>query len=171
MIRNRFQELCVFLKNKKTSLKFRDDQFDAEKENMTVEDGGHNETVNGVHFANFRYQGVIYIERLPEASFPMLAIYIKAWLDDSDNLRSKYKLKSPQLEVISLGDNLIDAMATIEFVDEVYLVKVNVAPPDDGGPAVPGDGQVEISGKIYEEAEYQLSIAEVGAVRGASTDV
>ena len=72
MIRNRFKELCAFLKNKKASLKLQDEQFDAEVENMTVEDGGHNETVNGVHFCNFRYQGVLYIERLPESAFPML---------------------------------------------------------------------------------------------------
>ncbi|MEI8244361.1 MAG: phage tail protein [Lentisphaerota bacterium] len=171
MIRNRFQELCVFLKKQKSSLKFQDDQFDAEIENMTVESGGHNETVNGVHLCNFRYQGVVYIERLPEASFPMLAIYIKSWLDNNDDLRSKYKLKSPLIDVVSLGSKLIDAMATIDFVDEVYLVKANVTPPDDGSPAIPGENQVEMFGAIYEVGEYALSIAEIGDVNGGSTDV
>lgn len=158
MIRNRFQEICAFLKTKKTTLKFRDDQLDAEIENMTVEDGGHSETVNGFHFANFKYQGVIYVERLPEDSFPMLAILIKAWLDNNDNLRSKYKLKSPDLEVISLGDKLVDVLATIDFVDEVYL-------------APSASGQVEIDGKKYEVGEYQLFVAESGIVNGGATDV
>ncbi len=171
MIRNRFKELCAFLKNKKASLKLQDEQFDAEVENMTVEDGGHNETVNGVHFCNFRYQGVLYIERLPESAFPMLAIYIKAWLDDNDELRSKYKLKFPSLEVVSLGSNLVDVMGTIDFVDEVYLVKVTVPPPPDGSPIVPGEGQLELNGKIYEVGTYSLLIAELADVNGGSTDV
>lgn len=155
MIRNRFQELCSHLKKKKTLLKFRDEQFGTEVESLSITDGGHNETTEGSHFANLRYQGVIYIERLPESSLALLAILTKAWLDNNDDVRDIYKLKPPTTEVISLGDHCLMVVIDIDFVDPVYLVE-------------DPDGNIEINGKTYADTDFEYWIAESGEVHGGA---
>ena len=155
MIRNRFQELCSHLINKKTLLKFRDEQFGTEVESLSITDGGHNETTEGSHFANLRYQGVIYIERLPESSLALLAILTKAWLDDNDDVRDTYKLDKPSFDVAPLGDRLVDILVTIDFIDPVYLVE-------------DPDGNIEINNKTYADADFEYWIAESGEVHGGA---
>ncbi|MDD5699034.1 MAG: phage tail protein [Victivallaceae bacterium] len=153
-IRNRFLELCKHLQDKKQLLQFRIEQFDSEIEQLTVEPGGNNETVQGWHVANFRYRGMIYIERLPGEKLALLALMIRAWLDEHDDTRAKYNLDHPKIETVALGDGLKDVLIAAEFVDEVFVV------PTEGGP-------VEWFGETFDAGVYPVDYAESGEVNGA----
>ncbi len=156
-IRNRFFELCKYIKTKTTLLKVKSDQIENEISDLSDEPGGHNETEEGWHFANFKYRGTIYIERMPGESLSLLMALIRAWLDESDDLREKYKLPAPKFEIITENEKTITVFGTIEFVDEVYLVEAD-------------DGPIEWFGKTYTVGEYPLMIAEAGTVNGAPLD-
>ena len=156
MIRNRFDELCVYLKAQHLLLKVRPEQFDSELEDFTVEPGGHNVTVNGLYFANFRYRGILYIERLPQSTLPYLALLVKAWLDDNDDVRGDFRLPAPSIQAVNLDGKLMDVVVTTEFIDPVYL-------------AESADGPVKFCGKSYAVAEYAVCVAETGEVNHART--
>ncbi len=156
VIRNRFLELCRHLKDKKNILKFTVEHFDSEVEEMTVENGGQNETEQGWHFANFRYRGMIYIERLPGETFALLALMIRAWLDEHDDTRNTYRLEQPVIESVDLGGNLVDAMCEINFVDEVFLVESETGP-------------IEWRGGKYDLGVYPVNYAEQGAIGDVAT--
>lgn len=151
MIRNRFNELCEHLKAQALSLQFRPEQFDTELEDFTVESGGHNETENGFWFANFRYRGVIYLERLNKAALPLLALLVKAWLDENDDVRERFRLADPQFQAADLDSKSMDVVVTVDFLDPVYL-------------AEKADGQVKWCGRTFAVAEYPLCVAEAGKV-------
>jgi len=156
MIRSRFNELCAYLQAQAATLKFRPEQCDTEIEDFTVADGGHQQTVKGYWFANFRYRGVLYIERLPLASLPVLAVQVKAWLDENDDVRYDFKLPDPQIQAAELDDKTLDVVVTVEFIDPVYLA-----------PAADGKGNVNWNGKSWTVAEYAVNVAEAGTVNDA----
>lgn len=153
-IRNRFFELCEYIKTNTTLLKIRNSQFESEITDLTVEPGGHNESIKGWHFANFKYRGTIYIERMPGESLSLLMALIRAWLDEFDDLRDKYKLADPKVETINENNKLLTVMGAIEFVDDVYLVE------DENGP-------IRWFGKNYTTGEYPYNVAEDGNANGA----
>lgn len=154
VIRNRFLELCNHLKQKKDKLGFTDEQFNAETDELKVESCGLKETTQGWHFANFRYRGTIYIERLPAGKLALLALLLRAWLDEFDDLRRKYNLDDPTVESIKLDDSYLDVLVQLNFVDEVYLAEVE-------------DGDIEFNGKTYDVDEYPVNYAEQGTVNDA----
>lgn len=156
MIRNRFLELCKHLKDSNTQLGFKDEQFEMDSSNMRIEDGGHNETVDGYHFANLAYSGTIYIERFPEKNFAFIAVLIKAWLDGNDRIREDFNLPPARIETIDLGDGLLDLLIQIDFIDEVFLT------PDE-------TGFIQWCGKSYSVVEYPVNWADDGTVHEAPT--
>ncbi len=156
VIRNRFLELCKHLKNKKTLLKFTIEHFDSEVEQMTVDNGGQQETEQGWHFANFRYRGMIYIERLPGETLALLALMIRAWLDEHDDTRNKYRLEQPVIETDDLGGGFVDVICEINFVDEVFLVESATGP-------------IEWRGGKFDLGEYPVNYAEGGDIGNVTT--
>lgn len=155
VIRNRFMELCEHLKNNKDKLGFALEQFESESDKITVDYGGGNETVQGWHFANFKYRGTVYIERLPGEKLALLALVIRAWLDESDDMRSKYKLPVPEIRTIKLDERRLDVIVDIDFVDEVFLAESE-------------DGPIVWNGKTFDVAEYPVDYAEEGTVNNAA---
>ena len=154
MIRNRFLELCEYIKSKTTLLKIRSSQLESEISDLTVEPGGHNESIKGWHLANFRYRGTIYIERMPGESLSLLMALIRAWLDEFDDLRDKYSLADPKFETINENNKLLTVIGSIEFIDDVYLVE------DENGP-------IRWFGKNYNTGDYPYNVAEEGNTNGA----
>lgn len=161
MIRSRFDELQKYLKTKFLQLGIRPEQFDCYVDKLTPTEGGHNETSQGFHLCSFRYTGLIYIERLSAVQLPLLALYVRSWLDDHDDTRSDYKLADPQFDVVPLdAKTLVDVMISCEFVDPVYL-----APVDGDDPEA-----IDWNGKRYSVAEYLCDVAERGTVNDAPAD-
>ena len=155
MIRNRFLEICNHLKTKKHTLGFRLEQFESEVDTIAIEHGGMKETVSGWHFANFKYRGVIYIERLPADNVATVALSVRAWLDDNDDLRDKYSLGVPKMEVLKLdNDRLVDVIINTDFVDEIYLTETE-------------DGPITWRGQEFDIAPYPVDYAETSEVNDA----
>jgi hypothetical protein len=146
-IRNRFLELCEHLKTKTLLLGFTVEQFSSKIELMTVESGGLQETEQGWHFANLRYQGLIYIEHLPEEKLVLLALMIRAWLDEHDDTRGKYNLCEPEITTTPLEDGSLDTFIRINFLDDVYLVETL-------------DGPIEWRESTYDVEVYTVNYAE-----------
>lgn len=155
VIRNRFLELCMHLKEKANVLGFRVEQFDSEVDTISIAHGGAKETESGWHFANFEYRGVIYIERLPADKVSLLALSVKAWLDDNDDLRDEYKLAAPQMEIIKLDKKtLVDVIINTNFIDEIFLTETE-------------DGPVTWRGQTFDVAPYLVDYAENAEVNNA----
>ena len=158
MIRNRFDELQKYLKARLPQLGILPEQFDTVVDKLTLGEGGHHETAEGYHFCNLRYTGLIYLERLPAAQLPLLALLVRSWIDEHDDTRSRARLPDPELDVAPLdGDSLVDVVVTLEFVDPVFLAPA----ADDAVDAV------DWNGKRYSVAEYTVAVAERGTVNNA----
>lgn len=159
MIRSRFDELGEYLKSRLASLFLRREQLTFDIEKMTIEEGGHEESVDGVHLCSFAYSGIIYAERLRRDVLGKLLIFVRGWLDEHDDTRGRFKLASPAVDLIALDDSFIDAMITIQFVDPVYLAE------GDGPDAIDWDG------RKFSLTGFEYRVAESGTVEGGPTDV
>lgn len=147
-IRCRSNELDEHIKKHFDRLGILPEQFDSEIMELTVVPGGMTESEAGLHYANFRYRYVMYIERLPKAQLALLALLIQNYLDRCDDVRDRFDLPDVKLDVISLDRGVtVDVDATVEFVDPAYLVQV------DGGPIL-------FNGAEYDAGEYDLRVAE-----------
>lgn len=141
-------------------LNIRREQFDAYVDKLTVAEGGHHESESGHHLCNFRYSGQIYIERLPAGQLPLLALYVRAWLDEHDDTRGDYQLPDPTLEIIPLDDDkYIDVLLPVEFCDPVHLAPAAADDPE----------ALDWNGGKYRVAGISYDIAEAGIVHGAPT--
>lgn len=159
MIRSRFREFADHLKSKAMELGVAPENHNAETASMTLAQGGHNLTSEGWHLADLRYRGVLLIERVRQTDAIVLLMHARAWLDDNDDTRDKYKLADPEVDLVSLdASGLVDLIITCDFVDPVYIT------PAEGG-------RIRWDGEDFEPVEYDLWVAERGEVRGARTDV
>ena len=157
-MQNHFLALQHFLEQNYLRLNVKAEQMTFDVDNLTVTDGGHGETIDGYHFANLKYSGIVYAERLPKHKLLFFSVLIKSWLDRFDEVRQKYDLPDIKLEVIPLDNGkLIDVMATLEFVDEVYLTPAEV----------PGVDTIEWAGRLWHGADYPVDYAASGRVAGA----
>ncbi len=147
MIRCRFNELCEYLKTKKELLAFNDEQFDSEFVGLTVYPGGGNETTEGYHIANFAYDGLIYIERMPGQTLALLAMLVRAWLDEHDDLRDQYKLQNPVIDTVTLDESYLDVLINTAFVDEIHVI------PSETGAIDWQDLKFDIGDFVYDIAE------------------
>lgn len=163
-IKARFRELAEHLKTKGKLLNIRPENYQTDIVQFMLCPGGHNITPQGLYLANFRYRASLYVERIAMPAAITLMIHARAWLDDNDDTRDKYKLADPEISIIELDDgDLVDLLLTGEFIDPVYL-----APAPEGTP----DAEIiEWNGRRYTVAEYDLWIAERGEVNGGPTDV
>lgn len=154
-IRSRFSELCDHLKERYNTLGFLQENFSSETSILTIENGGLNETTQGWHFANFRYIGTIYIEQLPASNIPLLALLIRAWLDEFDDLRNDFDLLDPTIEIIEIDATNVKAIIKVDFIDDAYLVETV-------------DGRIPFDGKVYDISPPAIKYAESGTVNGAA---
>lgn len=160
MIRSRFSELLRHLKGKAELYHIPPENFQDDTADMTVESGGHDITVQGLHFADFRYRGVILVERVPAQTATMLILHARAWLDTHDDQREIHELAEPAITLLRLDTgNLTDLMLDIEFCDPVYLSKAAADAPESG--------VISWDGADYTLDEYDLWTAETGEVNRA----
>lgn len=160
MIRSRYRELAEHLKTKCKELGVRLENFGSEIAEMTLSSGGRNNTEQGLHLADLRYQGVFFIERINTGAAILALIHVRAWLDSNDDTRGRYKLPDPQVSMVKLDgeEDLSDLLLTIEFVDPIYI-----APSESG--------TVEYNGVKYGVEPYDLWVAENGSVMQAPLGV
>lgn len=163
-IRSRYRELTEHLKLKAESMGIAPENFQAEIARMVLVSGGHNETTEGWHLTNFRYRGVILVERIEQQKAVMLMLHCRAWLDDHDDTRDDYKLPDPEINLVPLdggaedsAGGLVDVMMTIEFVDPVYIAEAE-------------NGAIEWNGRNFAPVAYDLWIAERGTVNQAPVE-
>ena len=159
MIRSRFDELGEYLKGRLSSLCLRCEQLTMDIDKLTVDEGGHEESVNGVHLCSFAYSGIIYVERLRRDLLGKFLIFVRGWLDEYDDTRGRFHLPAPAVNLITLDNSYCDAMITIEFVDPVYLAE------GDGPDAIDWDG------RKFSLKDFEYRVAERGTVEGGGTDV
>jgi len=159
-VRSRFDELKTHLAELAARLGVPKENFDDSTAKMEIRPGGHNETEDGIHFADVCYAGSLYVERLtaPQAFF--LALAARAWLDEHDDTRYAYKLGEIEVDFIRLDDGILrDLMLTADFVDPVHLVEIDALTPDDAP-------RLAWNGREYALAEYDLWVAERCSVSG-----
>lgn len=161
MIRNRYSELRAYIENRLPQLGLLQEQIDGDIDEISLAEGGHNETESGYHLCTFRYTGRIYIERLSAVQLPLLLLYVRSWLDEYDDTRGKYNLSDPAVDVIPLDpEKMIDVMVKTEFADEVFLSPVEHA----------GNETLEWDGRHFDVSPYVVDYAERGVVNDAPTE-
>lgn len=157
MIRCRFEEFITYLKTNASLLRFKSEQLESEVNGLSVEPGGGNETTQGVWLANFRYTGLIYIERMPGSMLALLALMTRAWLDEHDDLRDKYNLAAPEITTTKDDNTYLTVLINVDWIDEAHVV------PAENGP-------IEWNGQTFNAGEFVYNIAEAGTVAGAPFD-
>lgn len=155
ILRSRFSELSGHLKTHAATMGVPPENFQGEIARMQLASGGHNCTPQGWHLANLRYRGVLFIERIAQQAAIMLLIQCRAWLDENDDTRDKYKLTDPDVSLVPLDSgDLVDLIVSCDFVDPVYLAEA-------------ADGPVEWNGRKLAPVAYDLWTAERGTVNQA----
>lgn len=155
-IRCRFGDLVNHLKTKIKTLGVALENFDDAMAQIRILPGGRNETEEGWHFANLRYRGVLSIERISNNSAVLAMLYIRAWLDEHDDQRDRYKLGDPEASIIPLDNSctLVDLEVEVDFNDPVYL---NMS----------DDNMIDWQSGSFNLSDYDLWIAENGTVNTA----
>ena len=148
----KLNQLEIYLKSKKELLNITDANIDSFISQGQLRAGKHIETVDGFSFAYFEYEGRISIDNLLNEKFELLMIFIKAWLDDFDNLRKK--LPQPIFTKEKIDDNNEKVVVTIKFIDELFLT------PDETGPINWQQGTFSIEA-------HDVKIATSGTVNSA----
>lgn len=157
-IRSRFCELAEHLKTKLKTMQIAPENFQAEISQMVVASGGHNETTEGWHLTDLHYRGVFLVERMPQQSAIMLILHCRAWLDDNDDTRDRYRLPDPDAALVPLdASGLVDLILTVDFVDPVFLAEAE-------------NGEIAWNGRRFAPVDFDLWIAERGRVNGAPAE-
>ena len=129
-MRNRFAELNKYLLGKAKFLKLNPENYDSWIEDGSIDAGGMNELEEGYEILSWRYSGVITIEHINQAKVMFLLLFVRTWLQDNDDLRERYNLGAPKIELIRIDDNYFDVELTIDFVDNIFIAQDEKGPID-----------------------------------------
>ena len=102
----------------------------------------------GLNLLVMRYDAEFYWERFPFKKFGVATLYamLGAWLMDYDN-RDEYDLADPEVDVTIEDENNAELLITVEFREPIMVVE-------------DPDGLIELSGKTYKIAPYEIWVAE-----------
>lgn len=102
----------------------------------------------GLNLLVMIYDAEFYFERFPFKKFSTATLYamLGAWLMDNDN-RDEYDLADPEVEVTIEDENNAELLITVEFREPIMVVE-------------DPDGLIELGGKNYIIAPYEIWVAE-----------
>lgn len=103
----------------------------------------------GLHMGDMRYSATIAIERFADQPTRLFAL-VGSWLENNDQDREG--LANVVFDVVMLDNDLADVDIKVDFLEAQHLVEDL-------------DGEVEIYGKTWSLAPYELWVAEEGEVR------
>lgn len=103
----------------------------------------------GLHMGDMRYSATIAIERFADQPTRLFAL-VGSWLENNDQDRED--LANVVFDVVMLDNDLADVDIKVDFLEAQHLVEDL-------------DGEVEIYGKTWSLAPYELWVAEEGEVR------
>lgn len=102
----------------------------------------------GLNLMVMTYDAEFYWERFPFKKFGVATLYalLGAWLMDYDN-RDEYDLSDPEVDVTIEDESNAELLITVEFREPIMVVE-------------DPDGLIELSGKTYKIAPYEIWVAE-----------
>ncbi|MBF8766687.1 phage tail protein [Pseudomonas putida] len=105
-------------------------------------------TEKGLHMGDMRYSATIAIERFADQPTRLFAL-VGSWLENNDQDRDG--LANVVFDVVMLDNDLADVDIKVDFLEAQHLTEDL-------------DGEIEIYGKTWSLAPYELWVAEQGEV-------
>ncbi|WP_060494819.1 phage tail protein [Pseudomonas sp. GTC 16482] len=104
---------------------------------------------DGMHMGDMRYSATIAIERFADQPVRLFAL-VGSWLEENDKDRDD--LPAVTFDVVMLDNDLADVDIKVQFIEPQHLVE---------DPA----GEIQVHGRTWAIAPFELWVAEDGEVR------
>lgn len=152
---SKLQQVCEYLANQLQPM-IKPNNIDGWQSGGTLIINGQ-DLGTGYLAANWKYDAVIQIERIPHKRFnayEMLAM-LSVWLIENDSERDTYGLTDPDLDIDMISDDHAQVTIDLQLMDDIELIE------DPQGPIIFG-------GKNYRVSIAPINVAESGEVQSRS---